>query len=246
MAAMCALMARLLIIDTSSALGLVAYVDASENIHTRRLEGGAATSQTLFDAINGVLTDAHASVGELSGIAFGAGPGSFSGVRTATAVAQGIATAQSLPVFAISSLDYLASTAIDEPGTHLLSVIDARMGEVYVRAYRRTDEGWSAQHVATVLHPTDVPAYLLSVADVRWDCVGQVDLIDLPDALRGHMQVAQPEPERYARFAATYAHRIAVALDPADAQPEYVRNKVALTTQERVSAQAKSVSLARG
>lgn len=237
MAPMSALMACLLVLDTSTSRGLVAYVDASGRVYSREVEAGAATSHTLFRAIESVLAEAGATVEALAGVAFGAGPGAFSGVRTAVAVAQGIGEARGLPVFAISALDFLAHCHPATDGEYLVSVIDARMGECYVGTYRAQDGAWAPVGAPAVLAPAAVVAHVRSLAEVPWSVVGQPELLELPLALRGQCIPIRMTAERFASFAAAHALRATAALDPCNAQPEYVRNKVALTTLERAVAQ---------
>jgi len=104
-------------------------------------EGGAKASATLIPAIMALLTKAQLQLSDLEAIAFGRGPGAFTGLRTACAVAQGLALGAHLPVLPIDSLALLAHTA-GSLSPRVLSVLDARMGQVYVAAYEHSTEGW--------------------------------------------------------------------------------------------------------
>ena len=84
-----------------------------------------------------VLAQAEVSLTQLDGIAFGCGPGAFTGVRLAASVTQGIALAQDLPVVPVSSLAALAQAAYSRHKVlQVLSCIDARMQEIYVALYQ--------------------------------------------------------------------------------------------------------------
>lgn len=104
-------------------------------------EGGSKASATLIPAIMALLAKAQLQLSALDAIAFGRGPGSFTGLRTACAVAQGLALGAHLPVLPIDSLALLAQTA-RALSPRVLSVLDARMGQVYVAAYEHSTEGW--------------------------------------------------------------------------------------------------------
>ena len=108
--------------------------------HVRAELAGQAHSERLLPLVDAVLADAEWSF-SLDGIAFGAGPGSFTGVRIACGVAQGLAFGAALPVVPVSTLEALAHAAWRRDGaTHVIACLDARMREVYVAAYERIDD----------------------------------------------------------------------------------------------------------
>jgi tRNA threonylcarbamoyladenosine biosynthesis protein TsaB len=94
-------------------------------------------TQRLLGMVDELLNEAGISVRQLDGVAFGCGPGAFTGVRVAAAVAQGVAFAADRPVVGVSTLAALAHGAFAaRQATHILAALDARMGEVYWGAYR--------------------------------------------------------------------------------------------------------------
>ena len=99
-------------------------------------------ARLLLPMVGDVLTEAGVSLAELDALAFGRGPGSFTGLRIAAGVIQGLALGADLPVVAVSDLAALAQGAVCErDATQVLACLDARMGEVYWGAYRRGAAG---------------------------------------------------------------------------------------------------------
>ncbi len=197
--------------------------------------GGAQSSAALIPAIMGLLAQAGLSLAQLDAIAFGRGPGSFTGLRTACAVAQGLAFGAGIPVLALDTLMAVAEEARHAAGaTRVVAVLDARMDEVYSAAYVHERGAWrqeggfllSSPHAITVaagwvLAGNAFTAYgdRLPAADERIDA--------LPTA-RALLRLAP----------AALASGQAVAAD--QAMPLYIRDKVAQTTEERAAARAAS------
>ncbi len=206
---------------------------------------GQAHSERLLPLIDVVLAEAGWTLQALDGIAFGAGPGSFTGVRIACAVAQGLALGADLPLAPICTLEALAqaawrnSTANErshDGATHIVACLDARMREVYLAAYARTADRFAEVLAPVVLAPG--AAALPRSDGAAWFGVGggflaypeltaqlslaRVDAEAVPDA-RAIGELAQP------RFAA------GEGVAAADALPLYVRHRVALTTAERAA-----------
>ncbi len=99
-------------------------------------------AELILPMIDALLSDASCSLSQIDAIAFGRGPGAFTGVRIGTAVVQGLAFSIDRPVVPVSSLAAMAYGAISEfNAENVLAGIDARMGEVYWGAYQSSDEG---------------------------------------------------------------------------------------------------------
>lgn len=115
-------------------------------------------TQRILPLVQQVLSDAGLSLNDLDALAFGHGPGSFTGVRIAIGIAQGLALGANLPMIGISSLKTLAEQAFRRNGsTRVLAAIDARMGEVYWGEYcRDASNSWQAFSAEAVLSPEQV------------------------------------------------------------------------------------------
>ena len=96
-------------------------------------------SDLILPWLRQVLAEAQLSLTQLDGIAFGAGPGGFTGLRLACGIAQGLAWGAELPVIGVPSLQALALEAIDRGGERIYACLDARMNEVYTAAYQAID-----------------------------------------------------------------------------------------------------------
>lgn len=127
--------ANIVAVETATDACSVAVLSAQGCFYRHQIAPRKHT-ELLLDMLDAVLAEAALALTDMDAVAFGQGPGSFSGVRVAAAVCQGIATAQQLPVIAVSSLHALGYTAGAEDKRHVLVLNDARRGEVYCGAYR--------------------------------------------------------------------------------------------------------------
>src|SRR3569833_3307602 len=132
---------KLLAIDTATeACSAALYLDGAVN--KRYVLAPREHALLILPMIDELLRDANLSPLELDAVAFGRGPGAFTGLRIAAGVAQGIAYGADLPVVPVSSLAALAQGCYRERGvTRVLATIDARIGEVYWGAYRLGSDG---------------------------------------------------------------------------------------------------------
>lgn len=122
---------RLLAIDSATEYCSVAYTDGQQLI-VRGQEAPRKHADLLLPYVQEVLAEAQVSLAELDAIIVGRGPGSFTGVRIAAGIAQGLAFSQNIPLIGVSSLEAMAQQALRLHGaTAVAAAIDARMGEVY-------------------------------------------------------------------------------------------------------------------
>lgn len=136
---------RILALDTSTEACSVALCDGDDRIAQSEICPKEHTRKIL-PMIDAVLTEAGLSLNQLDAIAFGRGPGSFTGVRISVSIAQGLALGADLPLLAISTLKTLAQGTYRLTGaTQVLSVIDARMHEIYWCEFQQEQSGlWLA------------------------------------------------------------------------------------------------------
>jgi tRNA threonylcarbamoyladenosine biosynthesis protein TsaB len=228
---------QILAIDACTELCAVALGDGTHWRHRTEL-AGQRHSELLLPAIEGLLRDAGMTLAQLDGIAFGAGPGSFTGLRIACGVAQGLALGSGLPVIGISTLEAMAEAAWQSDGaSRVIAALDARMQEVYVAAYERVDGRWNVRVEPCVVKPADAPLPPGS----GWVACGNA--LAAYSALRDRLQ---PAVMAYLDATAPTAVAIGTLALPmlaagrgvaaADAEPIYVRHRVAQTIAERLTA----------
>ena len=200
---------------------------------------GQRHSQRLLPLVHDVLAEAGWRLRELDGIAFGAGPGSFTGVRIACGVAQGLALGAALPLVAVCTLEALAQAAWESLSvTQVLVAQDARMHEVYTAAYRRsagrTEAGWDVVAAPAVV----APGVVAMPEGGGWTAVGDAFARYPELAAQLHVAPLLPDLRPDARAIGTLAlPRLAAGAGvPARAAaPFYVRDRVALTAAERAA-----------
>jgi tRNA threonylcarbamoyladenosine biosynthesis protein TsaB len=182
------------------------------------------------------LGEAGWSLQDVDGIAFGSGPGSFTGVRIACGIAQGLALGADRPVVPVPTLAALAHEAYRRHGwQRVLAGLDARMREVYVAAYARGDEAWRELAAPAVLPPASVALPTGATAG-KWSGAGNAFVAY--SALAS--QLALTEVDGDARPTGQAVGELALprlrageGVAAAEALPMYVRHRVALTTAER-------------
>jgi tRNA threonylcarbamoyladenosine biosynthesis protein TsaB len=227
---------NLLAIETSSDWCSAAlWLDGS--IALREERAGQRHSELILSMIDGLLADAGAKLADLGGVAFGAGPGSFTGIRIACGVAQGLAFGAGLPVAAVSTLECIAQAS---GAPRVIACLDARIGEVYVVACEREAQSWRALHAPAVCRPEHAP----SVPGGGWTGCGSGFLAH-GEALRSRYggQLAQVHPDivPHAREVALLGARAFARGEGVSAEhaaPLYVRDKVALSVAERAARRA--------
>jgi tRNA threonylcarbamoyladenosine biosynthesis protein TsaB len=235
---------RLLVLDTATETVHMALA-TPDGVHARAVDGGARSSVTLLPGLQALVAEAGLAWADIDAVGFGRGPGAFTGLRTACAVAQGLALGLGKPVLALDTLMAVAESArraradiaqaLALPSTEPLWVLqDARMSEVYAAAYRHDPvQGW-AQVSSPVLWPLDHLQAQVSEGRVR--CAAGSALAAYPAAVQGLVGPADPQAQPGGEALAALALAAWVRgerLDPALALPLYVRDKVAQTTQER-------------
>lgn len=220
---------KLLAVETSSVACSAALL--IDDIIEERFEIAPQQHTALIlPMVDNLLKQAGLKLGDLDALAFGCGPGSFTGVRIAASVAQGLAFGAGLPVVPVSSLAALAQGAHRaHDATSVLTAADARMNEVYWAAYRLDQNGLMAlQEDERVCTPEAVPvpeSGLWLGAGSGWQSYGALLEARLGARLSGYQAECYPRARDVARLAqSAYAQGAAVSAE--HALPVYLRNEV--------------------
>lgn len=227
---------NLLALDTSTEYLSLALLRGGETF-TFDVHAGQTHSQIILPQIQALLNVADVQLKDLHGIAFGAGPGSFTGVRIAAGVAQGLGFGTNLPVVSICTLLALAEAS---GASKAIACLDARMGEVYHAVYEKTadenmQDAWQTVMEPGLYRPEATPA----VQGNGWVGAGsgwQTYTEQLSLIYGEQLQAVQPQllPTASAMLRLAqpiFARGEAKAADKA--MPIYIRNRVALKTAER-------------
>lgn len=222
---------KILALDTSTENCSAALWLDGELI-SRQIVAGQRHSELILPMLQELLGMAGVTLRMLSGIAFGAGPGSFTGLRIGCGVAQGLAFGADLPVAAISTLQALAAAT---PGERAVVCLDARMGEVYHAAYENCEGVWAIRCAPTLCRPQEVPALPgqdWQAAGSGFAAYGEVLLARYAGQLVAVNAAAFPQAREMALLAVPVFGQ-GLGVSAAEAAPFYVRDKVALKTSER-------------
>ena len=209
-----------------------------------QLEGHTKHSEYILTAVSHLLGEAGLSVSALDAIAFGAGPGAFTGVRLACGVAQGLALSADIGVVPVPTLAALAHAASGET-QHVYALTDARMGEIYAAGYRVGGEEPVELAAAVCMSPEafslpgEMDWWLVGSALKAWPMLAenvsnQRIAVGVAGGVAGVEADAVPRASTVAELAAVHAARGQI-LAPEQATPLYVRDKIALTTAERLA-----------
>lgn len=244
---------NLLAFETSSSrcgVALLTRRAGSTAIAVREHEGSQEHAERMLPLAHELLQEAGLTPADLDAVAFGQGPGGFTGLRVACGVAQGIAMGLDLPVVPVVSHLAVAQATHVLPGQIVVVALDARMEEVYLAAYRRLPApqmgtqdparaaGWEVLHAPMLIAAGDVVAWARHHLPAEGRIVAAGDAWDAYAA-------AMPVPAGWQRSAETRPQARALArlaelaldqglsLPPELAAPLYVRDKVAFTTAER-------------
>ena len=228
-------MPKILAIETSSELASCALL-AGDTVFQRSTSGVRTHSQSILPMVQELLGEAGIALADCDAIAFGAGPGSFTGVRTACGVAQGLAFGAKLPVLPLVTLAAMAESCRARTGAvEVVTVLDARMNEVYWAQYRYDAAAGTWNEVVP---PTlAAPDAVAPVAREGLAACGN-GFSAYPDAFAGKdfaldaLDDILPHAREMAVLAAP-AFAAGHAVPAAQAQPLYLRNKVAYTSAER-------------
>ncbi len=222
---------RILAIDTSGELCSVALARDGA-VDVREVNAGRQHSELVLGMIDELLSAQGMRATELDGIAFGEGPGSFTGLRIACGVTQGLAFAGDLPVVGIGTLLAMAEAT---GATRVVACLDARMHETYLAAYEKSGGDWGVVQAPGLYAPAEAPP--LPAGDWLGCGSGFASYREeLARRYAGRLARIDPDIRPHAREIARLALRRfeqGRGVDAAAAVPVYIRDKVALKVGER-------------
>jgi len=224
---------RILALDTSTEYCSVALSVEGE-VDFRGTQAGQTHSQLVLGMVDELLTTHGVKLDTLDGIAYGEGPGSFTGLRIACGVVQGLAFGADLPVVGIGTL---LAMAAGTRAQRVVCCLDARMHEVYHAAYEREGEAWRTVHAPSVCAPQAAPAlsgggwFACGSGFAAYEAALRVRYADQLEAIDASRY---PHARDIARLALPrfQSHDV---LSSDQAAPVYIRDKVALRTDERTT-----------
>ncbi len=226
--------------------------DGAISVQTRELEGVAGHALSVLPLAYELILEQGCSKADLSSVAFGQGPGAFTGIRVACGVAQGIGLALGIPLIPIGALHAVAANAASRHRSRLvIAALDARMDEVYLAAFiSDSSGGLVAVQPPVLLAAVDAPVFVMQREQLwRRDtpAAGMPCLIGegwkLAQATQGLPAdwlmddlTARPQAQWVAQLAWS-AWKAGQTVLPEHAAPLYLRDKVAFTTAERATGQ---------
>ncbi|MBM3350620.1 MAG: tRNA (adenosine(37)-N6)-threonylcarbamoyltransferase complex dimerization subunit type 1 TsaB [Betaproteobacteria bacterium] len=222
---------NLLAFDTSTEYLSLALL-RGDDVFTFNTMAGQSHSQLILPQLQKLLHEAELQLEELQGIAFGAGPGSFTGVRIAAGVAQGLGFGAHLSVVGVCTLMALAEGS---GADQVITCLDARMGEVYHAAYIKEAGTWRAERAPGLYKPDAVPrldGFGWVGAGNGWQAYSEA----LGQVYADQLQAVRAELVPTANSILTLALPVfskGEATPASEALPVYIRNRVALKTEER-------------
>ncbi len=223
--------AKILALDTSTEFCSAALLVDGELFHRGEVSPRGHTTKIL-PMVDEILAEASVKLTDLDGLAFGRGPGSFTGVRIGIGVAQGLAFGADLPMLGVSTLKAMAQGAHRTSGaTHVAAAIDARMSEVYWGRFSREQDGsWSEIDAECVIPPAELSEQVTEDGN-SWTQVGTGweayanELAGLK-LNRTESGVLYPESQDIVAVASQEWSEDKL-VGPEEASPVYLRDKVA-------------------
>jgi tRNA threonylcarbamoyladenosine biosynthesis protein TsaB len=227
---------KLLAVETATE-ACSAALAIDDNIIERFELAPRSHTQLILPMIDELMTEAGLSVSQLDGLAFGCGPGSFTGIRIATGVIQGIALGADLPVVRVSTLAAMAQELFDRTDDNVaFTAMDARMNEIFWGVYQRGADGFAELLGQELVTPVSLIDYPVQQSGVGIGSAWAVYATELTERLAG--QVNRYESDnlpRAALIARLGVHNFAHAVAVEQAMPVYLRDKVAQTEAERAA-----------
>ena len=222
---------KILALDTSTEFCSVALWRDGD-VDARDVHAGQRHSELLLPMVDELLKRHGLAVKNLDGIAFGQGPGSFTGLRIGCGVVQGLAFGAGVGVVGVGTLAAMAQAS---GADRAVCCLDARMGEIYHAAYAKAGAGWEPVHAPSLCAPSGAPALPAG----SWTGCGSGFTAHgsaLQQHYAGRLSAIMPGIFPHARDIARLAageFEAGRTVAPEQAVPLYIRDKVALKSSER-------------
>lgn len=224
---------KILALDTATEACSVALLHQQNITQLDELSPRTHT-QRILPMIDSLLAGANLRLDQLDLLAFGRGPGSFTGVRVGVGIAQGLAFGANLAVVGVSNLLTMAEQAYQQLGSrNVIALIDARMNEVYFAQFQRSEQGWQTLIEEQVCAPENAIAQIQAalrentadmpvVVGTGWHAYAQFSAANLPLAIS---DITLPSA-RYMLALAQQAQSQGQTQSALDIEPVYLRNEV--------------------
>ena len=223
---------KILSIDTCTETISIALI-VEKVITEKNFPSGKNYSGNILPEIKILLSESNLKIKDIGAIAFGAGPGSFTGIRVACGIAYGIAYANNLPIIGVNTLEALALLSKHE---NSISCIDARMGQVYLGIYQNRNNNITPHIEPGLFHPSELPkppkikkAIIIGsgLSIYREELKSQYSDIEL--------EYFEDKCSLASAIGSLSIGHFGNGFNLKNASPIYIRNKVAQTTKERLS-----------
>ena len=223
---------KILSIDACTETISIALI-VGQVITEKSFPSGKNYSGNILPEIKILLSESNLMIKDVGAVAFGAGPGSFTGIRVACGIAYGIAYANNLPIIGVNTLEALAFLSMQE---NSISCIDARMGQVYLGIYQNKNDVINPLIEPGVFNPTELP----ELPKIRKAIVIGSGLSSYKEQFQS--QYADIELEYFdgkcllaSAIGSLAIGQFGNGFNLKNAAPIYIRNKVALTSKERLN-----------
>ena len=220
---------NILSIDTSSQLLSIALLK-DDTLIEESYSSDKKHSENIIPLLKNLMDKSDINFSSLSGVTFGAGPGTFTGVRIAAGVAYGIAYAHNLPIVGINNLEAIAKKVDKDV---VIPCLDARMGEVYMGAYKKVNGEFISIIDCGVFEPSNLPNLKCEEGVIVGSGVFEYKKILIEKYQAQKIIIDENEYPLAGAIAQLGTKRLDDNFNLKNAAPIYIRNKVAKTISER-------------
>jgi len=216
-------------IDTSSQLISIALLK-NDSLDEEVYSSDKKHSDNIIPSIKNLVNKNNINFSDLSGVTFGAGPGTFTGVRISAGIAYGIAYAHNLPVVGVNNLMAIAKKVNKKI---VISCIDARMGELYMGAYKKVEGSMVSIMDCGVFNPSNLPRLDIEEGVINGSGVSEYKQLLKENYQAQNIIIDENEYALAGSIGLIGSKILDDSFNLKNAAPIYIRNKVAKTINER-------------